>query len=314
MISIVIPLYNKAHTIVKTLDSVLVQNFNEFEIVIIDDGSTDNGIETIKKYTSDKRIIYYSQPNQGVSAARNKGIELSKFEHIAFLDGDDEWLPDYLSKMVEAIQKYPDAGFYCCAGIVRNSDKSEFERLAKKYANKIQPINFFENPHVFLHTSASIVKKAILNKVGGFPIGMKRNQDYALFFTVALFTQTIYCGFPLSVYVGGVDGQATSTSIRNVFHHIIDRFNFIHLNSVKLETTNISYIIFLKYEIRHFILFFLKTNDNVSLSYLFKNLDPDIICHFSHIEKYIYQNFKFLSIVYIYVTKIRWRLRGFPIF
>ena len=101
MFSIVIPLYNKAHTIERTLSTVLNQSFKEFEVVIVNDGSTDNSEEVIRNFTSDSRIKIINQENQGVSAARNKGVSLSSFEYVAFLDGDDEWLPDYLLKMKE---------------------------------------------------------------------------------------------------------------------------------------------------------------------------------------------------------------------
>ena len=78
MISVVIPLFNKKHTIKKTLESVLLQTFKDFEIIIVDDGSTDFGVDYIKRFTSDSRIIIVQQPNLGVSVARNKGVDISK--------------------------------------------------------------------------------------------------------------------------------------------------------------------------------------------------------------------------------------------
>ena len=101
MFSVIIPLYNKSHTIVRTLSTVLDQTYKEFEIIIVNDGSTDNGVQIIKDYTTDKRIRIIEQNNQGVSVARNIGVQHAKYELIAFIDGDDEWLSEYLSKMEE---------------------------------------------------------------------------------------------------------------------------------------------------------------------------------------------------------------------
>lgn len=95
MISVVIPLYNKAHQIANTLYSVLKQTFRNFEIVVVDDGSTDNSVQEVEK-VNDIRIRIIHQKNAGVSAARNKGIEEARYNLIAFLDADDEWKPEYL--------------------------------------------------------------------------------------------------------------------------------------------------------------------------------------------------------------------------
>ena len=95
MISVVIPLYNKEHQIAETLRSVLEQTFQDFEVVIVDDGSTDKSSEEALKIR-DPRIRFVRQENAGVSAARNRGIEEARFDLIAFLDADDRWKPEYL--------------------------------------------------------------------------------------------------------------------------------------------------------------------------------------------------------------------------
>ena len=94
MISVVIPLYNKEEQIADTLQSIFAQTFQDFEIVIVDDGSTDNSVEEVEKF-DDSRIRLIHQTNAGVSAARNRGIEEARGELIAFLDADDEWKPEY---------------------------------------------------------------------------------------------------------------------------------------------------------------------------------------------------------------------------
>jgi len=314
MFSVVIPLYNKAHTIVRTLGTVFNQSYKDFEIIIVNDGSTDDGIEKILAYTTDKRIRIVTQENQGVSAARNKGVKLSSFEYIAFLDGDDEWMPDYLLKIKEAINLFPQAGMYCCAGIVRNADETEGLRLANQFKNKIVEIDFFENPHVFLHTSATVVAKKEFFKTAGFPVGMKKNEDFALFFSLALLTPVVYCGIPLSIYVGGVAGQATSIHYSKVMNHQVNRFNHVFGNWLKSSFEIKTVIIFTKYEIRHLFLTYLKDKDYHTIQYFKDELDSGIMGLFPVMELKLME-IKFLrkvAIVYIILTKIRWRLRGYP--
>src|SRR5690554_5521626 len=97
MFSVVIPLYNKELSISNTIQSVLDQTFQNFEIVIVNDGSTDNSVKEVEKF-DDKRIRLIHQENQGVSAARNRGIKEARYEWIAFLDGDDLWEKEHLEE------------------------------------------------------------------------------------------------------------------------------------------------------------------------------------------------------------------------
>src|SRR5699024_6424946 len=96
MFSIVIPLYNKELSITNTLQSVLNQTFTDFEVVIVNDGSTDNSVEKVEAF-NDPRIRLIHQANAGVSAARNKGIEEANYDWISFLDADDLWMENHLS-------------------------------------------------------------------------------------------------------------------------------------------------------------------------------------------------------------------------
>ena len=121
MISVVIPLYNKAHQIANTLYSVLKQTFRNFEIVVVDDGSTDNSVQEVEK-VNDIRIRIIHQKNAGVSAARNKGIEEARYNLIAFLDADDEWKPEYLETQYNLFLKYPQCNVYACGYEFCNSN------------------------------------------------------------------------------------------------------------------------------------------------------------------------------------------------
>ena len=110
--SVIIPLYNKANFIEKTIHSVLNQSFQYFEVIIVNDGSTDKSLEKVQKF-NDSRIKIFNQENRGVSEARNYGIEQSTSEYIALLDADDLWHNNHLSELKKQIEISPNAGLYC---------------------------------------------------------------------------------------------------------------------------------------------------------------------------------------------------------
>src|SRR5690554_4101955 len=107
MFSVIIPLYNKELSITNTVQSVLDQTYQNFEIVIINDGSTDNSIKAVESI-KDNRIRLIHQENQGVSAARNRGIQEARYNWIAFLDGDDLWEQSHLQEIILMMLKFPD--------------------------------------------------------------------------------------------------------------------------------------------------------------------------------------------------------------
>lgn len=317
MFSVVIPLYNKAHTIINTLECVLKQTFTDYEIVIVNDGSTDDSTGVIQRFSSDKRIKLVNQENQGVSGARNTGVANAKFEYVAFLDGDDEWFPEYLQKMAEAIKKFPENEFFCSAGMSKNPKGYGKPRQIDKYQGEIVAFDFFENPHVFLHVSAVVVTKHLFDKIEGFPLGMKRNEDFTFLYKAALISQPIYSGFPLSVYVGGVDGQATATSIyesEKLLEDTISRFNMVYETYEEIEIKDRTFIIFMKYELRHFFLMNILEKQFNTNKYFVKNLKFEIRKHFNFLEMFFLKSSKrysgFLNF-YIKITKVLWRLRGF---
>ncbi|MGX8712352.1 MAG: glycosyltransferase family 2 protein, partial [bacterium] len=110
--SVIIPLYNKAPYIRKTMESVLGQTFNDYELIIIDNGSNDGSSEIVARFTNPHiRIVRFAE-NIGVSNARNKGVELSSAPYITFLDADDWWEPTFLEEMAGLIERNPNAGIY----------------------------------------------------------------------------------------------------------------------------------------------------------------------------------------------------------
>ena len=110
--SVIIPLYNKEEYILSTLESIKKQTFKDFEIIVIDDGSTDSSYEFASNFETEN-ITLLKQENHGVSTARNKGINLAKGKYIALLDADDTWYPNHLKELKKQIDKFPEAKLFC---------------------------------------------------------------------------------------------------------------------------------------------------------------------------------------------------------
>lgn len=182
MISVVIPLYNKEQSIATTLQTVLDQTYQDFEIVIVNDGSTDYSVEEVAKVL-DPRIHLIHQSNAGVSAARNRGIEEARGEYIAFLDADDEWKTDYLKAQYELTQKYPECSVFACNYEFKDTQGKITSTIIRKLPFKGEDgilSNYFEVAscsHPPLWTSAVMVKKSAIQSVRGFPVGIKTGED-----------------------------------------------------------------------------------------------------------------------------------------
>ncbi len=182
MISIVIPLYNKKDQVSNTIATVLAQTYQDFEVIIVNDGSTDDSVAEVEK-VQDSRIRLIHQQNAGVSVARNRGIEASKGDLIAFLDADDEWTPGYLETQYQLFRKYPDCGVFACNYEFRDtSGKISPTNIRKLPFTEKDGIlsNYFEVAscsHPPLWTSAVMVKKKVIQSIGGFPLGIKSGED-----------------------------------------------------------------------------------------------------------------------------------------
>lgn len=178
MFSVVIPLYNKELSIQNTIKSVLEQTYQEFEIIVIDDGSTDNSTKQVKEI-SDSRIKIVQQRNQGVSAARNRGIKESRFEWIALLDGDDLWEPNHLEEVLKMMHKFPDEKVY-----VTSFKYSNNQAMYKH--NRPSPIFKIENyfrealKEKLVWTSIVVIHKSCVDVIGGFNIKLSRGEDLDL--------------------------------------------------------------------------------------------------------------------------------------
>lgn len=208
MISVVIPLYNKEQSIASTLQTVLKQTFQDFEIVIVNDGSTDHSVEEVAKVT-DPRIRLIHQSNAGVSAARNRGIEEAKGEYIAFLDADDEWKPDYLKTQYELTQKYPECNVFACNYEFKDTQGKVTPTIIRKLIFKGEDgilSNYFEVAscsHPPICSISIMVKKNAIQSIGGFPTGIKSGEDLLTWARLACKYSIAYTKISQAIYYLG---------------------------------------------------------------------------------------------------------------
>lgn len=185
MFSVIIPLFNKKETILNTISSVLNQSFGDFEIIVVDDGSTDRGVEIVSSVLDD-RIKLISKLNGGVSDARNFGIAKSTKRYIAFLDGDDLWDPDYLDEMNRMITKYPECGMYNSGYRAIRNGKIVFQSSKDEIRDEIITDYFNQSLNrIISWTSATIIDRNVFLKVGFFPVGMVSGEDTYMWTKVA---------------------------------------------------------------------------------------------------------------------------------
>lgn len=200
--SIIIPVFNKELFVSNTLKSVLSQTFSDFEIIIVNDGSTD-GSEEIILTMQDERIRYFYKENEGVAIARNFGILQSKAAFVCFLDADDYWYPTFLEVMYSYILKFPEQSVFACA-IEIETQKNTFPAqysITKKDTFKI--VNFFEasQKESVLWTSSVAVRKAVFDKVGCFDITIKKGEDTELWIRIGLEYSVVFVWQILARYV-----------------------------------------------------------------------------------------------------------------
>lgn len=204
MISIIIPLYNKEASIATALRGVLAQTYQDFEVVVVDDGSTDDGAAVVERY-ADPRIRLIRQANAGVSAARNRGIAEAQGEHVAFLDADDEWMPQFLEEIRTLQDTYPECRaqatnyIFCSNGV---KSPTILRKIPFKGERGVLT-NYFEVAscsHPPMWTSAVCIERKLLQEIGGFPVGIKSGEDLLTWARIAVRTQWAYSMRALAQY------------------------------------------------------------------------------------------------------------------
>jgi glycosyltransferase involved in cell wall biosynthesis len=190
-ITVVIAAFNAARTIGSALRSVLAQTEQEFEVVVVDDGSTDDTAEIARSFTSDPRIRVITQRNQGPAAARNAGLAAARGDYVAMLDADDLWLPEYLHVMGGALDAAPEAAFaYTDAWVLDDETKRVRRRSAMSYQRPPTTVpdtrTFFLLlvDRNFVYTSVT-ARRLVLEAMGGYDESLVGVEDWDLWLRIA---------------------------------------------------------------------------------------------------------------------------------
>ncbi len=234
-VSVIVAAYNASGTVGATIRSVLGQTRQDFEIVVVDDGSTDDTGSLVAQWTVDPRVRLHRQENAGPAAARNAGIALARGDYLSMLDSDDLWLPYYLQRMVQALQEHPECGFaYTDAwalehatGRIRRATAMSRQRppertlSADAFLEALVQRNFVFN--------AVTMRREALERVGGYDPEIPQAEDYELWlrFCAAGYTGARVPG-PLAIYRvhdGSLsrDELGLLTGLRDAYRAVVDR-------------------------------------------------------------------------------------------
>jgi glycosyltransferase involved in cell wall biosynthesis len=206
-VSVIIPTYNRGWTIREAVDSVLIQDYKDFELIVVDDGSTDNTPEVLGAYCGVIKV--FRQENKGVSAARNRGIAEASGRFIAFLDSDDLWFPQKLSRQVEFFNTTPDALICQTEEVwIRNGVRVNPKKRHKK------PSGMIFEPSLALclvSPSAVMIRRSLLEVVGNFDETLPACEDYDLWLRISCRFPVYRIDTPLIIKRGGHEDQLSAS-------------------------------------------------------------------------------------------------------
>lgn len=246
-ISVIIPLYNKAPYVAKTLESVKNQTFTDYECIIVNDGSTDNSAEIVERLTiNDERFRLLDQENAGVSAARNRGIAESKGELLCFLDADDWWAPTFLEEMVHLAEEYPEVGIFAC-----NYYKVKNGKLISFFDQPTGPADYFKMYQTIAMPITSIsvmVRRNVLEAIAEknaegnklyFKPNLKLGEDFDLWIRLCLESPFVWCNEHLAYYNNDVPANVRAIgNLHQPQHHILWNLGWTE----RIEATNGDFI------------------------------------------------------------------------
>jgi glycosyltransferase involved in cell wall biosynthesis len=233
--SVVIAAYNAADTLEEAIGSVLAQTCQDFELIVVDDGSTDETTAVAEEFAADGRVRVYNQENAGPSSARNRGIAVAQGEYVSMLDSDDLWLPDYLVEMERALEKDPHAGFAYTDAWVLEEVSGRFLRATTATLRHHPPTPVSGEQfiaallrHNFVHNSVT-VRRSVLEQVGGYDPDLSHGEDYELWLRIANSGfEAAWVAGPLAIYrfrEGSLahDQAAMELGLRTVYGAVLER-------------------------------------------------------------------------------------------
>lgn len=211
--SVIVPVYNKAPYIAKALESVFSQTFPDYELIVVDDGSSDDSFTVVKEMfgvqSTNHEVQLIRQENQGVSTARNNGVSASKGEYICFLDADDWWEPTFLEEMSQLITDYPQVGIYGTGYYIVKNGRKWLAPVGVEDGFTCGLINYcqvYAKTLCMPLTSITVaMPRHIFDELGGFRPHLKLGEDFDLWIKVALKYPVAFLNKPLSNYNQDVD-------------------------------------------------------------------------------------------------------------
>jgi glycosyltransferase involved in cell wall biosynthesis len=228
--SVIIPLYNKENFIVNTLQSVLQQSFTDFEVIVVNDGSTDGSAEKIQQF-NDPRIRYFIKENEGVSAARNHGITVALSDYITFIDADDYWYPDFLQQMSRNISRFPEHKIFAAAIEIETSKNIIPAQYSIEKTGECEIVNYFDasSKTTAICTSCAVFHRSIFEEIGNFDTKIKSGQDTDLWIRMGLVHSVVFCWKILARYIFDSD----SLSKRKV--NVAQKLNFSKFHKLEKD-------------------------------------------------------------------------------
>jgi glycosyltransferase involved in cell wall biosynthesis len=210
--SVIIPLYNKASYVAKAIKSVLSQSIDDYDLVILDDGSKDDSFAVASKaIEGHDNCRLFHQDNAGVSITRNHAVAMRQGEYLCFLDADDWWNPSFLEEMSKLIEALPEAGIYGTNYTIVNETQRK-TRVANIGVEKDFEKGYINYCQVYaktltmpLWTGAVCMPRKVFNEFGGFPKGIKLGEDFMLWIRIALKYKVAFLNKPLAYYNQDVD-------------------------------------------------------------------------------------------------------------
>lgn len=237
--SVVIPLYNKKDYVHRAIMSVLAQTHSDFELIVIDDGSTDGSAEVVELII-DNRLKLIRQSNGGVSKARNLGVKVSSAEWVAFLDADDEYKPDFLNEVFSFILTHSQDQLSMIASnyYIGNDARTAINDTLK--SGIYDYFELFKNQTSPNNSSTTVVNKNKFLEVDGFPEGIKQFEDWIAWFKLACVGDFGFINIPLGIY-NIVDGSVSQSS-RNLTDFYKDarelpRTTLLYIDKYKLSSS-----------------------------------------------------------------------------
>lgn len=294
MFSIIIPLYNKEKDILTTIDSVLNQSFNIFEVIVVDDSSTDDSLRIVNEI-NDPRVKVFSKENQGVSCARNYGVQKASFDYFAFLDGDDLWDENYLAEIYNTILEFGNYLVFATNYRIQFSDFRYYEPTFVSNVDNdfiiVKDYFYYSKINSILTSSSIIIHKEVVEKIGLFDINLTHGEDLDYWFRITKYFDFIFINKYLMTYRHNSSNRSVSI-VPNLSKTVISKYNLSGITNFDAVLSKIA---------SRFAINYLLNNNNKDALYCFKKIKKFSFLYYSTLILFIIPYFfrKFIFDVYM---------------